>query len=107
MFDEWQDAPKIWGAIRKYIDDTGLNGQFILTGSSSKDVDVAHTGTLKIAQLKMYPMSLYETGESNGTVSLAEGDGHIAFIIIHKKHNYKPLKIYTYQLILLIYQVST
>lgn len=72
LFDEWQDAPKIWGAIRKNIDDTGKNGQFILTGSSSKKVNVPHTGTLRIAQLKMYPMSLYETNESNGTVSLMQ-----------------------------------
>lgn len=70
LFDEWQDAPKIWGAIRKSVDDTGLNGQYILTGSSSKNITVAHTGTLRIAQLKMYPMSLYETGESNGEISL-------------------------------------
>ena len=72
MFDEWQDAPKIWGAIRKNIDDTGKNGLYILTGSSSKNVLVPHTGTLRIASLKMYPMSLYETGESNGSVSLTE-----------------------------------
>ena len=37
LFDEWQDAPKLWGTIRKDIDDTGLNGQYILTGSSSMD----------------------------------------------------------------------
>lgn len=72
LFDEWQDAPKIWGAIRKNIDDTGENGLYILTGSSSKNVLVPHTGTLRIASLKMYPMSLYETGESNGSVSLTE-----------------------------------
>lgn len=70
LFDEWQDAPKLWGTIRKDIDDTGLNGQYILTGSSSKDVETPHTGTLRISQLQMYPMSLYESEESNGTVSL-------------------------------------
>ena len=70
LFDEWQDAPKIWGAIRKNIDDTGENGLYILTGSSSKNVLVPHTGTLRIASLKMYPMSLYESKESNGTVSI-------------------------------------
>ncbi len=48
LFDEWQDAPKIWGAIRKSVDDTGLNGQYILTGSSAKNVEVPHTGTLRI-----------------------------------------------------------
>lgn len=72
LFDEWQDAPKLWGTIRKDIDDTGLNGQYILTGSSSCEVETAHTGTLRISRLQMYPMSLYESGESNGTVSLRE-----------------------------------
>lgn len=72
LFDEWQDAPKLWGTIRKDIDDTGLNGQYILTGSSSMDVETAHTGTLRISQLQMYPMSLYESEESNGSVSISE-----------------------------------
>lgn len=71
LFDEWQDAPKLWGTIRKDVDDTGLNGQYILTGSSSRDVETAHTGTLRISQLQMYPMSLYESEESNGSVSLS------------------------------------
>lgn len=70
LFDEWQDAPKLWGAIRKSVDDLGENGLYILTGSSSKDIAKPHTGTSRISQLKMYPMSLYESGESNGTVSL-------------------------------------
>ena len=70
LFDEWQDAPKIWGAIRKEIDDTGEVGLFMLTGSTSGHVVVPHTGTLRISQLDMYPMSLYESEESNGTVSL-------------------------------------
>ncbi len=72
LFDEWQDAPKLWGAIRKSIDDLGQNGLYILTGSSSKEVYTAHTGTLRISRLIMYPMSLFESGESNGTVSLSE-----------------------------------
>ncbi len=72
LFDEWQDAPKIWGAIRKDVDDSGEVGQYILTGSSSASVETPHTGTLRISKIKMYPMSLYETGESNGTVSLAQ-----------------------------------
>ena len=70
LFDEWQDAPKLWGAIRKSVDDLGENGLYILTGSSSKDISTPHTGTLRISQLKMYPMSLYESQESNGSVSL-------------------------------------
>lgn len=72
LFDEWQDAPKIWGAIRKDVDDSGEVGQYILTGSSSASVDTPHTGTLRISKIRMYPMSLYETGESNGTVSLRQ-----------------------------------
>ncbi len=72
LFDEWQDAPKLWGTLRKNIDDTGLNGQYILTGSSSKEIDTPHTGTLRISQLLMYPMSLYESEESNGSVSLID-----------------------------------
>lgn len=76
LFDEWQDAPKLWGAVRKSIDDTGENGLYILTGSSSKDIKTPHTGTLRISQLKMYPMSLYESEESNGTVSLLQLFNH-------------------------------
>ncbi|MCR5565461.1 MAG: DUF4143 domain-containing protein [Clostridiales bacterium] len=70
LFDEWQDAPKIWGAIRKDVDDSGETGQYILTGSTSQTVETPHTGTLRIASMKMYPMSLYESGESNGRISL-------------------------------------
>lgn len=72
LFDEWQDAPKIWGAIRKSIDDEQKNGLYLLTGSSSQTVVTPHTGTLRISTLKMYPMSLYESGESNGSVSIKE-----------------------------------
>lgn len=72
LFDEWQDAPKVWGAIRKDVDDTGLKGQYILTGSSSQRVATPHTGTLRISTLRMFPMSLYESGESSGTVSLMD-----------------------------------
>ena len=70
LFDEWQDAPKIWGAVRKSVDDLQLPGQYILTGSTSRTVETPHTGTLRISRLQMYPMSLYESGESNGEVSL-------------------------------------
>ena len=73
LFDEWQDAPKVWGTVRSYCDNHPDElGVFYLTGSSSKKVDVPHTGTLRIANLRMYPMSLYETGESNGQISLMD-----------------------------------
>lgn len=70
LFDEWQDAPKIWGSIRKSIDDKNKNGLYILTGSTSQEVKVHHTGTTRISTMMMYPMSLFESGESNGTISL-------------------------------------
>ena len=72
LFDEWQDAPKIWGAIRKSIDDEKKVGLYILTGSTSANVETPHTGTMRISTMKMYPMSLFESNESNGMVSLLE-----------------------------------
>jgi len=72
LFDEWQDAPKIWGTIRKDCDDHPENtGDYYLTGSAGKKIDTPHTGTGRITELVMYPMTLWETGESNGTVSLS------------------------------------
>ena len=71
LFDEWQDAPKIFGSIRKYCDDNPSSfGEFYLTGSSSKKVKTSHTGTGRIAQMTMYPMTLFETEESNGAISI-------------------------------------
>ncbi len=70
LIDEWQDAPEIWDAVRTYCDEHHGQGHFILTGSTSKKVSTKHTGTGRISTLKMYPMSLYESKESNGTVSL-------------------------------------
>lgn len=71
LFDEWQDAHKLWGAIRKYCDDNPeKKGQFILTGSSSSYINSPHTGTLRISNIEMLPLSLYESGNSNGSVSL-------------------------------------
>ena len=72
LFDEWQDAPKIWGTVRKAIDDDMEIGAYILTGSSAAKVKTPHTGTGRISRLNMLPMSLYESGESNGSISLLE-----------------------------------
>lgn len=73
LFDEWQDAPKIWGAIRKDCDDNPEDvGSYYLTGSSSARVETPHTGTMRISTVKMGPMSLFESGKSNGQVSLWE-----------------------------------
>ena len=73
LIDEWQDAPLLWDAVRTAVDERGKTGQFILTGSNSIDEkNIMHSGTGRISRLKMYPMSLYESGESNGTISLKE-----------------------------------
>ena len=72
LFDEWQDAPKIWGAIRKNCDDNpDAIGEYYLTGSTSKQVETHHTGTGRISEILMYPMTLWETGESIGSISLS------------------------------------
>ena len=74
LIDEWQEAPILWDAVRNAVDERGEDGQFILTGSTvveDKDGEMRHTGTGRIARVTMYPMSLYESGESNGTVSIA------------------------------------
>lgn len=74
LIDEWQIAPKLWDAIRFEVDHRDEEGQFILTGSAvpADMKDVTHTGTGRIARLTMRPMTLYESGESNGSISLSE-----------------------------------
>lgn len=73
LFDEWQDAVKIWGTIRKACDDNPENvGEYYLTGSASKKINTPHTGTGRITEVTMYPMTLFETGESSGAISLSK-----------------------------------
>lgn len=73
LFDEWQMYPVVWDSIRMDVDHTGLKGQYILTGSARPAEDsVMHSGTGRITKLLMRPMSLYESGESNGSVSLKD-----------------------------------
>ena len=72
LFDEWQDAPKIWGTIRKECDDNDHFGDYFLTGSSTKKINTAHSGTARISEIEMLPMTLYEMGKSNGSISLKE-----------------------------------
>lgn len=74
MIDEWQLAPKIWDAVRFEVDHRQKMGQFILTGSSTpaKMDDVHHTGTGRFSWLLMRTMSLYESSDSNGSVSLKD-----------------------------------
>lgn len=73
LIDEWQVAPVLWDAVRTAVDERQEEGLFILTGSTSVDnKSIMHSGTGRIARLKMYPMSLYESLESNGEISLKE-----------------------------------
>ena len=71
LIDEWQMAPVLWDAVRFAVDQRQKQGQFILTGSAVPvDNATQHTGTGRISRLRMRPMSLYESQESNGSVSL-------------------------------------
>lgn len=73
LLDEWQVAPKLWDAVRHHVDRHKGQGQFILTGSSvPADIsETIHSGTGRFGWLVMRPMSLYESGDSTGDVSLA------------------------------------
>jgi predicted AAA+ superfamily ATPase len=72
LIDEWQVAPAIWNQIRRKVDDRGKPGQFILTGSATPADDATrHSGAGRITRLRMRPMSLFELGRSDGSISLA------------------------------------
>ena len=77
LIDEWQIVPDIWDAVRHACDADHERGKFILTGSTTlekteKEEKVYHSGTGRIASLRMHPMSLFESGDSSGEVSLSD-----------------------------------
>lgn len=77
LIDEWQLVPSIWDSVRHECDSDHEKGKFILTGSTSltkeeSEEEVFHSGTGRIAVMKMYPMSLYESGDSTGDVSITD-----------------------------------
>ena len=73
MIDEWQEVQPLWDAVRYEVDRRGKKGQFILTGSSTpKRSEVVHSGAGRIGKLRMRTMSLYESGDSSGKVSLKD-----------------------------------
>lgn len=74
LIDEWQALPSIWDSIRSEVDKRGEPSQFILTGSSvlPEADETIHSGTGRFAHIMMRPMSLYESGESNGSISLKD-----------------------------------
>ena len=74
LLDEWQIAPKLWDTVRFAVDHTPGMGHFILTGSTVPDEkrdEIDHSGTGRICRMRMRPMSLWESGESSGAVSLS------------------------------------
>lgn len=73
LIDEWQEVPSLWDAVRGRVDESAKKDQFILTGSSAVDKSkYIHSGTGRIAHLKMRTMSLYESGFSDGVISLKD-----------------------------------
>lgn len=73
LLDEWQEVPTLWDAVRYAVDQTGVKGQFIMTGSATPNhKGIMHSGAGRIAKLRMRPMSLYEAGFSSGDISLQQ-----------------------------------
>lgn len=71
LIDEWQEVPALWDAIRFFVDQNRQRGQFILTGSATPSKKgILHSGTGRIAIIRMRSMSLFESGDSSGTISL-------------------------------------
>ena len=79
LIDEWQEATNLWDEIRADVDRTGLKGQYILTGSSTPNRKrISHSGAGRFGKIHLRTMSLYESGDSTGDVSLKElCDGNI------------------------------
>lgn len=73
LIDEWQEVPALWDATRSFVDESGNKGQIILTGSSTPvNKGVLHSGTGRIKSIRMNTMSLYESGDSSGDISLKD-----------------------------------
>ena len=73
LIDEWQEVPAIWDGIRFKCDEDNIRGKYILTGSATPVTkDIHHSGAGRICRMKMYTMSLYESGDSSGDVSLED-----------------------------------
>ena len=73
LIDEWQEVPQLWDAVRYKVDQNGNKGQFILTGSATPNhKGILHSGAGRIAKLRRRPMSLFESGNSSGDISLKD-----------------------------------
>ena len=72
MLDEWQEVPLLWDAVRAEVDRRNAKGQFILTGSATPNrKGILHSGAGRIGRIRMRPMTLFESGESSGSISLS------------------------------------
>lgn len=73
LIDEWQEVPPLWDAVRSTVDQSAEKGQFILTGSATPNKKgMMHSGAGRIVRLRMRPMSLFESGDSSGEISLQD-----------------------------------
>ena len=73
LIDEWQSVPELWDVVKRDLDDEYIFGKYLLTGSSTPvdKTDIFHNGAGRISMVRMRPMSLFESGDSSGTVSLS------------------------------------
>lgn len=99
LIDEWQTVPELWDEVRAWADENPGFGQFILTGSSTPadKSQIHHSGAGRIVTLPMRPMSLFESGDSTGSVSLAELFSSDAPNVYdtNEKHSLKDMAFYT------------
>ena len=92
LIDEWQEVPSLWDAVRSEIDFSNKKGQFILTGSATiNKSNYIHSGTGRIAHLRMRPMSLYESGKSDGKISLKDICNNVARDCLTRDVNLKNI----------------
>lgn len=96
LIDEWQVAPVLWDAVRHQVDVRQKLGQFILTGSVTPALDGmrSHTGTGRIARIRMRTMSLYESQESDGAISLSDLFNEVANMSAINKSTLEDLSFY-------------
>ncbi len=99
LIDEWQTVPELWDEVRAWADEKPCFGQFILTGSSTPadKSKIHHSGAGRIVTLPMRPMSLFESGDSTGTVSLAElfSSESPNVYDTNERHSLKDMAFYT------------
>lgn len=87
LIDEWQEFPELWDATRAYVDASPEKGKYLLTGSSTPNrKGVMHSGTGRIAAIRMLPMTLWESGVSDGAVSLKELCGNTPLSVIRTRN---------------------